>query len=44
MASDYNIKEYPTIILVINDKRYVYDANLSELTLYKFLEAVTNSL
>tara|TARA_B100000925_G_C21711967_1_gene347076 strand:- start:20 stop:439 length:420 start_codon:yes stop_codon:yes gene_type:complete len=43
-ASDFNIKEYPTIILVINEKKYVYDADLNELTLYKFLEAVTQNI
>ena len=40
MATEFNIKEYPTIILVMNNKKYVYDANLSELTLNKFLQAV----
>tara|TARA_Y100000816_G_scaffold61093_1_gene40308 strand:- start:504 stop:917 length:414 start_codon:yes stop_codon:yes gene_type:complete len=43
MASDFNIKEYPTIILVMNNKKYVYDANLEKLTLNKFLQAVVEN-
>lgn len=43
MSSDFNIKEYPTVILVIEDKKFVYDADLNELTLYKFLQAVTQN-
>ena len=40
MATKFNITEYPTVILVINDKKYVYDADLNEATLYRFLKAV----
>ena len=43
MASDFNIKEYPTIILVMNNKKYVYNANLEKLTLNKFLQAVVEN-
>lgn len=43
MASNFDIKEYPTVILVIDKKKYVYDADLNELTLYKFLQAVVQN-
>ena len=43
MATDFNIKEYPTIILVMNNKKYVYNANLEKLTLNKFLQAVVEN-
>lgn len=43
MASDFNIKEYPTIILVMNNKKYVYNANLEKVTLNKFLHAVVEN-
>jgi thiol-disulfide isomerase/thioredoxin len=36
----FDIKEYPSIILFIDGKKYIYDANLSEDTLYRFLIAV----
>ena len=41
-AELYNITEYPTIILVKNNKKYIYDANLSELTLDIFINTVMN--
>jgi thiol-disulfide isomerase/thioredoxin len=41
-AELYKIKEYPTIILVKNNKKYIYDANLSESTLDIFINTVTN--
>jgi thiol-disulfide isomerase/thioredoxin len=41
-AESYNITEYPTIILVKNNKKYIYDANLSETTLDIFINTVTN--
>ena len=43
MATEFNIKEYPTIILVMNNKKYVYNANLEKLTLNKFLQAVVEN-
>ena len=40
LADTYNVKEYPTIILVKNSKNYEYDANLSEDTLNIFINTV----
>lgn len=37
---DFKIKEYPTYILLLNNKKYVYDANLQSNTLERFLNAV----
>jgi thioredoxin-like negative regulator of GroEL len=42
LATMYKIKEYPTIILVNNDKKYIYDANLSKDTLDLFIDTVLN--
>ena len=36
----FNITEYPSIILYIEGKKYIYDANLNEETLHRFLVAV----
>ena len=44
LSNKFNVTEYPTIILVINGKKYYYDANLEELTLSKFLSAVYDTL
>ena len=44
IASEYNIKEYPSIIMEINKKRFVYDTNLEETTFIKFSNAVYESL
>jgi len=40
LANTYNIKEYPTIILVKEGKNYEYDANLSEDSLNLFINTV----
>ena len=40
VVMDFKIKEYPTYILVLNNKKYVYDANLQSNTLERFLTAV----
>jgi thioredoxin-like negative regulator of GroEL len=40
LANTYNIKEYPTIILVKDGKNYEYDANLSEDSLHLFINTV----
>ena len=37
IEKEFNIKEYPTIILVLNNKKYYFDANLEENSLKKFL-------
>lgn len=39
-ADEYNITEYPTIILVHDDINYIYDANLSEETLDLFINTI----
>tara|TARA_Y100001970_G_C13976710_1_gene721010 strand:- start:454 stop:879 length:426 start_codon:yes stop_codon:yes gene_type:complete len=44
LSNKFNVTEYPTIILVIDSKKYYYDANLEELTLSKFLSAVYDTL
>jgi hypothetical protein len=40
MADKYNVTEYPTIILVKNDKKYIYDAELDSNTLELFINTV----
>lgn len=37
IEKEFNITEYPTIILVLNNKKYYFDANLEEESLKKFL-------
>ena len=44
LSNEFHVTEYPTIILVIDGKKYYYDANLEELTLSKFLSAVYNTI
>jgi hypothetical protein len=39
-ADSYNITEYPTIILIKNDKKYIYDAQISNDTLELFINTV----
>jgi thiol-disulfide isomerase/thioredoxin len=41
-ADSFNIKEYPTIILLRGDKKYIYDANLNEDTLDLFVNTIMN--
>ena len=40
LLEHYNIKEYPSIILDRNNKKYIYDAELEQETLFKFLSSV----
>ena len=40
IADSYKINEYPTIILVKNDKKYIYDAEISNDTLELFINTV----
>ena len=42
LIDEYKIKEYPTIILVKNDKKYIYDANLREDTFDLFVNTIMN--
>ena len=37
LLNTYNIKEYPTIILDHDDKKFIFDAKLDTETLMKFL-------
>uniref|UniRef100_A0A6C0JMP6 Thioredoxin domain-containing protein n=1 Tax=viral metagenome TaxID=1070528 RepID=A0A6C0JMP6_9ZZZZ len=39
-ADSYNISEYPTIILVKNDIKYIYDAEISSDSLELFINTV----
>jgi thiol-disulfide isomerase/thioredoxin len=36
----FKITEYPTIILLKNNKKFIYDAELNKQTLFKFLSVV----
>ena len=40
IASEFNITEYPTILLVKNSNNYEYDSNLSEESLNLFINTV----
>ena len=40
MADKYNITEYPTIILLKNDKKYIYDAEFDNNTFDIFINSV----
>lgn len=40
LLETYNIKEYPTIILEHDNKKIIFDANLTNETLLKFLSTV----
>ena len=40
MADKYNITEYPTIVLVKNDIKYIYDAELDSNALELFINTV----
>jgi len=42
LLQKYNIKEYPTIILEHDNKKIIFDANLTNETLMKFLTSVYN--
>lgn len=40
LLETYNIKEYPTVILERDNKKIIFDANLTSETLLKFLSSV----
>tara|TARA_Y100000992_G_C21085519_1_gene405417 strand:- start:207 stop:626 length:420 start_codon:yes stop_codon:yes gene_type:complete len=42
LLKHYNIKEYPTIILDRNNKKYIFDAELESETLLRFMTSVYN--
>lgn len=41
IISKYNIKSYPTVILIKEDKRYDFDAKLTRDSLEQFIQSVT---
>lgn len=40
LAESYNIDEYPTIIMLSNKKKYIYDTKMDPDTLNEFIHAV----
>ena len=42
LVKKFNIKEYPSYILSMNEKTYIFDANLSNESFRKFINAVLN--
>jgi len=40
LADRYNIDEYPTIILLVDDKKYIYDAKMNDATLTQFINTI----
>jgi len=44
VVAEYKIKEFPSYILVINGKKYIYDATLNPESLQKFFKAVYNKI
>jgi thiol-disulfide isomerase/thioredoxin len=42
MADKYKIENYPTIILIYNDKNYIFDAEMNESTLTQFINTIMN--
>jgi len=40
LADKYSIDEYPTIILLVDDKKYIYDAQMNDETLTQFINTI----
>ena len=40
MADSYNIEAYPTLVLVFNNEKYYYDAELEENTFFTFVNTI----
>jgi len=40
MADSYNIESYPTLVLVFNNEKYYYDAELEENTFFTFVNTI----
>jgi len=40
LADSYNIDSYPTIILVVDGKKYIYDAEMNDETLTQFINTI----
>jgi hypothetical protein len=39
-AERYGIDSYPTIVLVVNEKRYIYDSEFTPETMDKFINTI----
>jgi len=42
LADQYNIESYPTIILLKDEKKYIYDAEMNDATLTQFINTIMN--
>jgi thiol-disulfide isomerase/thioredoxin len=42
LISEFDIKEYPSYVLNAKGKKYIYDANLNQDSLHRFLTSVYN--
>ena len=40
LADSYNIESYPTIILLVDGKKYIYDAKMNDTTLTQFINTI----
>ena len=40
LADKYNIDSYPTIILLLDGKKYIYDAQMNDSTLTQFINTI----
>jgi len=40
LADSYNIDSYPTIILIVSGKKYIYDAEMNNDTLTQFINTI----
>jgi thioredoxin-like negative regulator of GroEL len=40
LADNYNIDSYPTIILLVDGKKYIYDAQMNDETLTQFINTI----
>ena len=40
LADNYNIESYPTIVLLLNNKKYIFDAQMSDETLTEFINTI----
>ena len=40
LADNYNIDSYPTIILLLNGKKYIFDAQMSDEVLTEFINTI----
>lgn len=40
LSDNYNVESYPTIILLFNSKKYIFDAQMSDETLTQFINTI----